>query len=107
MSKTFVSEFKRWPGSVTFYDPLTLPQVVAFQEATYAASRIENATAKQHQQVLLPAILTCVERWEIEGVEADADKFPASPMAETDRFFSWLYGSLISIAVGSEGDPNE
>jgi len=57
----------------------------------------------------LPAILGCVEKWEIENIpeKPTLETFPASPRAETHKLIDWLFRELLTVYFGEATVPNE
>jgi len=109
MSKRIDSPVKRFPGSVTLHDPLTYPQVIAFQDATAAAGAMGETTWMKLRLALLPGILACVENWEVEGVpEAPTiDNFPATPLVSSGELVNWLQEEITGLLIEAETVPNE
>src|SRR3990172_7386952 len=86
MSKLIISPSKRWPGTVTIADPLTMPQAELIEEGMGTSpEKTEGAKpgrwllafAKHH----LPMILACVEKWELANFPeiVTPETFPISP----------------------------
>ena len=109
MSKKIESPVKRFPGSVTLYDPLTYPQVIAFQDATAAAGELEKATWMKLRFALMPGILACVDSWEVEGVpeKPNVDNFPATPLVSAGELVNWLQEEITTLLVEADTVPNE
>lgn len=57
----------------------------------------------------LPAILGCVENWELENIpeKPTLETFPASPRAETHKLIDWLFHELLTVYFGEATVPNE
>jgi hypothetical protein len=110
MSKVITSPVKRWPGTVTLSDPLTFPQVIAFQDAIDVADELgSSATVSKYNQALLPGVLECVEAWELENFPSPVgmDNFPATPRKASSDLIGWLVTELVKLFTDSEPDPNE
>ena len=109
MSKRIESPVKRYPGSVVLHDPLTYPQLIAFQNAITEAQAVGETTWVKLRQALLPGILACVESWNIEGVpeEPNMDNFPATPIVSAGNLVNWLQESITALLVEAETIPNE
>jgi hypothetical protein len=110
VSKIVASPIKRWPGTVTLCDPLTFPQVFALQDAFEAVSALEKPTLERLNYALLPAMLECVERWDLAGFPArpaPAD-FPASPKSvreDAAALIAWLIEEIRLLFAESEAVP--
>ncbi len=111
MPKRISSPSSRWPGFVTFSDPLTLPQALAWEKAVRnAQDRTADATITDYNYALLPGICACVEKWELEKLEnLTPDNFPATPRKASIELITWLMNEVSRIYVGEEekADPNE
>jgi hypothetical protein len=110
MPKTITSPIKRFPGSVTLFDPMTLPQAEAINEAR----RYFFDNKKEQGQYVsnldldkprIPAILACVEKWELENFIPDP--FPMSPQAARHKLINWLWDEIVKIYDEEEEIPNE
>jgi hypothetical protein len=100
MSKIITSPVKRWSGSVTLYDPLTIPQAMAFEDALDLARAEENKdfTRAKIGQLLLPGICACVEKWELDGLGiVTPENYPASPKLSSAMLLSWLMGEITTL----------
>ncbi len=131
MGKIITSPVKKWPGTVTLSDPLSLPQAVKFQESirdarnTYNKAfeaagidtdlqnakevdfeKIELSTAEL-SEVRLEAVLDCVEEWNLEGIESPPNPFPGSPAISSARLMQWLIGEITKLLTEDEEAPNE
>jgi len=110
LSKVITSPVKRFSGTVVLSDPLTYPQVFAFQDALEAIKELGgDANYLRVQYAALPGILKCVEEWHLEGVPAHpgADNFPATPMASAAQLISWLFGEISKLNDEAENVPLE
>jgi hypothetical protein len=109
MSKVITSPVKKWPGSVTLADPLTLPQATAFEDALDIARAEENKdlTRAKIAGMLLPGICACVEKWDLEGLEIiTPENYPASPKLSSALLLSWLMGEITSLFKEADEIPN-
>jgi hypothetical protein len=108
MSKTIVSPVKRWPGTVRLSDPLTFPQVFAFQDSIEAAKEADS-NVMQSNAAWLPGILACVEAWELDSFPKNPtpESWPATPPASAARLIAWLIGEIGDLFAEAEPDPNE
>lgn len=57
----------------------------------------------------MPAVLSCVEKWEIVGVPeiVTLDNFPASPRKASHELIEWIYRELLKVYFGEAAIPNE
>lgn len=111
MSKVITSPIERWKGSVTIADPLTIPQVQAI-EAGMTIPEVGNDGRywlSVTDAMQLPAILACVEKWELENFpeKVTAENFPASPRGDSHKLVEWLFESIRKIYFGEIAVPNE
>lgn len=127
MSKRIISTVKKFPGSVTFCEPLNLAQVFAIEDAKDAIVdqpdskflvKIQELAGKEYQQItwssrgdalFLPAICLCVEKWELEGLPENVtpDNFPMTPRVDSSALVNWLWSELDKIYTGEIDIPNE
>lgn len=110
MSKQITSPLKRWPGSVVIADPLTIPQA-QFIEAglKQPAQKGEKVFFTALDVMKLPAVLACVEKWELENFPpaVGMDNFPASPRKDSHLLVDWIFGELLKVYSGEAIVPNE
>ena len=109
MSKVITSPSKRWAGTVTISDPLTISQAqlieAGMRQPETEGGRVWMSVIDGNQ---LPAIFACVEIWNIEGFEGiTPDTFPASPRKESHEFIDWLFKQILSVYLGEAVIPNE
>ncbi len=131
MSKVITSPVKKWPGTVTISDPLSLPQAVKFQQAIRDAAALmrkalvdagidvslEKAKDKDFDKVALStlqvnevygeAILDCVEEWNLEGPEFPQNHLPGTPGVSAGKLSSWLIKEITALFKEDEEVPNE
>jgi hypothetical protein len=111
MPKRVSSPSLRWPGEVVFFDPLSLPQALAWEHAIRDSQNLDrdNITITDINYALLPGICACVEKWELDRLGDPPDPFPASPRKESIELMDWLIGEITAIYSGEEekADPNE
>ena len=101
MPKTVECPVKRWPGSVTFRDPIPLADIVHFEAAIRDVQELEGVTEAQVEVRLVPALVSCVEAWELGGGFAP-DPFPGTPRAASAQLVAWLIAEIIKIYRGDE-----
>jgi hypothetical protein len=111
LSKRITSPSQRWPGSVVLFDPLTLPQALAWEKAVRHTQQLgEDITLTDINYAMLPGICACVEKWELEGLDqVIPESFPASPRKDSIALCSWLIKEVTAVYIGEEekADPNE
>lgn len=116
MTKTLTSPVKRFSGTVELSDPLTFPQYMAWSKAVEAAVVMrENVTVATVgyddivTEVMLPAILACVEAWHIAGVpdKPTVETFPATPRMSAGRLIAWLAGEIGAVISEEDEEKNE
>lgn len=124
------SPVKRWPGTVTIPEYLTIPQAMAFEDAINNAkdllpevtpviigedNKFPELTKEQKEYVdvklssswanaVLPGILACVNEWNLEGL--DKDNFPATPKVSRIELLSWLMGEISKLYNEADEIPN-
>ena len=106
MSKVVTSPVKKWPGTVTLADPLSFPQALAFEDAIDAVRALEDPSTQRVNYTLLPAVLMCVEKWELEGLGNPPDPFPATPAQASAQLLAWLVGEVSALFREAEDVPN-
>ena len=111
MPKVVISPSLRWPGQISVSSPLNLPQALAWEKAIRTAQAVaENGTLTDYNYAVLPGIIACVEKWELEGIgDPTPDTFPASPRKASIELITWLMTEVSRVYVGEEekADPNE
>ncbi len=113
MSKQIKSPVKKWPGTVTLHDPLSLPQVVAVQDALESAKALaedgdlEKLGLAEFHNALLPAIEDCIEIWEMEGLDDPPNPFPGTPRKSAAELMNWLSTEVVALFNEAEAVPNE
>lgn len=108
MPKSIASPIKRWPGTVTLSDPLTYSQVFSWEDALAAVQALEQPTQARLNAALLPAILACVEQWQLERFPTapTAGNFPATPAQSAARLIAWLIQEISSLYREADEIPN-
>jgi hypothetical protein len=109
MAKVIISPVKRFSGSVTLSDPLTFPQALAVESAIRKGQALgDEGTHLQFDNVLLPAVLACVQEWNIAGVDNPTpETFPATPRTASAELIAWLIGEVMALYKDAEELPNE
>jgi hypothetical protein len=109
MSKIIRSTLKRWAGTVTIADPLTLPQAETFQESMDLPE--EGLKPQKYllelDKIRVPGILACVEKWELENFELLPDGgLPFSPRLDTHKLIAWIHNEIRAVFLGELEVPN-
>jgi len=111
MTRLITSPVKRWPGTVTIADPITLPQYIAWCDALDVVNRVKNngaATGPRRIQAVLPGVLACVTDWQIEGLPLPtAETWPMKPRAACVELANWLFKEVSRVIDEEESLPNE
>jgi hypothetical protein len=96
---------------VEIHDPLTYPQVIAFQEAIseVANMRDSDPSLQQLHFALLPGIFACIKEWNIENLPEDVspENFPAIPPLKSAEFVDWLREEIMLMFIEAEEIPKE
>lgn len=105
--RIFQSPVKRFPGSVNLPDAYTFSQLIAWEQALDAA-QADGQSNNQQWQALLPGILACVERFEINGLpeQPTVDTFPATPRKSVGLLLRWLIDCVGAVIAEDEDAPN-
>lgn len=126
---------QRWAGTVTLADPLTMHQARAIEMSNKTPPEIERLLADladlkekhgedseevkafnrkrvaniYYDDFQLPAILSCVEKWELKDFPETVtlDNFPASPRGDSHLLIAWLFGEVLKVFYGESIIPNE
>jgi hypothetical protein len=108
MPKIIPSPVKRWPGTITIADPLTMPQYMAWMECNEQAQAVEGVQRKP--SAFLPGILPLVEKWDLGGgfnCSPTVDTFTATPALSMIKLVSTLIGEIWDIVNAEDESPNE
>lgn len=95
---------------MTIADPLTMPQAQAIEATIKQIEGGENGKTwlSVVDGMQLPAVLACVEKWELSNFPANvtADTFPASPRADSHKLIAWLFAEVFKVYIGEAEIPN-
>lgn len=109
MTRAFTSPVKRWPGTIALADPLTFPQLLAFEQAVGQAQAViaREGTQAEYDAALLPGLLACVAEWHLEGLSATLtpETFPAVPRKASNALIAWLSRSVGQLIREDEALP--
>ena len=100
MSKVIQSPIKRFPGSVTLYDPVPYPNFIEWEKAI----RSECDNNPEKQLIMWGGVKAMVEKWEIP--EFDIEKPVATPRVAVINLLSWLVTEIGKIINEVEESPN-
>lgn len=104
MAKIITSPVPRFPGEVYLAEPPTLPAVSQFEQAILAGRQLmqdhtpEGAvlpvglSQSRYYQEVLPGVLACVERFQIQGIPENptVENFPYKPRKAAEQLVGWL-----------------
>ena len=105
MSKVIKSPVKKWPGNITISDPLTFPQVQAIEDAIGDDGEIKKLRGTKLDARILPVVLMCVEKWDLENFTHDP--FPASPRVASSTLIAFVFNAILEVYTGEKDIPNE
>jgi hypothetical protein len=110
MPKTVECPVKRWPGSVTFKDPIPLPDCMALERAFRQSEEWKAASYEplrsEADGLWIPVILACTEKFDLEGGFTSAP-FPGTPKVSSAVLIAWLVTQIATIYrdEGEETSP--
>lgn len=114
MPKTVTSPIKRFSGSVTLADPMTLPQAEAISEVhryffDNRKQKGEYISLLDLDKPRITALLVCVEKWELQGISngVTLETFPMSPDKTRHKLVDWLWLEVNKIFDEEDTVPNE
>ena len=111
MPKVIRSPVEKYPGTVTLSDPLNFPQLIAFQDAIDEVGNLSSGETSwlKLRYALLPGLIACVEKWELEGVaeHPTVDTFPATPLRPAGELIDWIQEEVTALLLEAETVPNE
>lgn len=95
MARIVQSPVSRFPGSVTLADPLTLPQVIALEDAFDQQEAQQQAGQRYRSRLFqpyVPVICSVVVEWNLENFPKTVtpETFPSSPRGATADLIEWL-----------------
>ncbi len=102
---------KTYNGSVSVFDAFTLSQVELIEAAVYDVPEVRDGKVRitDIDRPRLPAILACVEKWEVSGFHETltADNFPLTPRRETHNLIEKIFSAIADVYNGEKEIPNE
>jgi len=110
MSKT-IQITGKWAGSVTFADPLNIPQAQLIEAGMKMPEGGENGRIwlSVIDAEKIPAIIGCAEKIELSNFPEAVtfETFPASPRKESHDLIDKLFAELLTVYFGAAKIPNE
>jgi len=108
MSKSVTSPVKKWPGKVILADPITFPQLYAFEDSVDQIQNNREISRDRADGIWIPGILACAEKWDLENFpkEPTVENFPASPRIASSKLIAWLVAEITKIYQEAEELPN-
>jgi len=125
MPKVIQSPVTQFPGTVTLYDPLTMPQVVIIDECLLNRRQYfeevdidggergyvlkGDTFPSAPDTVGVGAIVECVQEFALKNFpdKVTAETFPGSPRGPSRELISWLILEIIKVYNGETEIPNE
>ena len=109
MPKTITSPVDKWPGTVTLHDPLTFPQVLAFQDAIDEVRGLSGEpTVSRVNYTMMSGVCICVEAWDLSGgfpEHPTPETFPATPRTSSAELASWLISEITDLFAEANEVP--
>lgn len=109
MPKVISSPVAKFPGTVTLADPLTFPQLLAFEQAVEQAQAViaREGTQAEYDAALLPGLLACVVACDMAALPPTLtpENFPAAPRKASNALIAWLSRSVGQLIRGDEALP--
>lgn len=124
MGKIITSPIKRFAGTVTLADPLTYPQLIAWedcidrarahepepdaQDSEKSLRYVDIARRPRLSQIMLPGIIACVEKWELAGFPENVteETFPSTPRISAGLLLVWLIDEINKLYDETGEIPN-
>jgi hypothetical protein len=115
MSRKIEINTKTFKGSVTIADPITIPMALLIDEAMGPPPEKKEQDGNTKKVWLtpidvriLPAVLACVEKWEVSGIPENVteDTYPASPRADSHSVLMDIFNELMRVYFGDLNVPN-
>jgi len=120
MGKKIESPVEKFSGYVIISDPMTMPQVLAIEEALITSNAFFDD--KKGNRILKPDVLwsapdkeylkgaiLCVEEWHLGNMPESitSDTFPFTPRAASRQLIHWLFDEVLKVYAGEIEVPNE
>lgn len=103
---------KTYNGSVNVLDAFTLSQVELIETAVFDMPKVQDGKVRltDIDRPRIPAILACVDAWEIVGVgfpeNVTIETFPLSPRRETHNLIEKIFAQIEKVYNGELDIPN-
>jgi len=106
-----ISPVEKFPGFVVLPEFMTLPQVIAFEDAIKQAEELkEGGTVRRSRldQINLPVIFAIVKEWHVDGVPEtpDTESMPLTPRVASATLIAWIWGEITRLYIGEIEIPN-
>ncbi len=77
-------------------------------EAAGAINKDGRVLLSVYDNILIPAVLACVEKWNLSGFPelVTYETFPATPRRASSDLLRWLWGEIYSVYLGEIDIPN-
>jgi len=107
MTKTITCPVERWAGEIILHDPLTLPMVAAWEEASIEARSKKSLTAKH--VAYWPGLSACVKEWHLKDFpeRPTMESWPTKPYEDRHAMIVWLIGEINALYNDATTIPNE
>ena len=120
MGRKIESPVEKFAGHVVIADPMTMPQVLAFEDALIKAGAFyeeengmrilkRDAMWGAPDSVYMSGVFPCVEEWKLKNVpeNPDKDNFYFSPRPASHTLVQWLVNEILKVYWGEVEVPNE
>lgn len=104
------SNSKRWPGSVTITEQLTLPQVELIESALEPLQDSgKQVFFTAIDKNTIPAIIACVEKWDLKNFPDPValETWPMQARKESHMLIRLIWEAVIQVYIGEQEVPNE
>ena len=117
------SPIKRWAGWIELPDYLTLPQIIAWNDAFETARQFtterkrDETTGKivravtdapNYYHAMLRGVCPIVVKWELNGgVQFTAETFPATPIKSAQALARWVVDAVADLIMAEDEDPKD
>jgi len=88
-------------------DPLNFEQAMAYEDAIMAVGALVAPTQTRVDATMLPALLSCVAEWELNGIPTHPtmSTFPSTPRKDTAQLIAWLVREISELYQESQAVP--
>lgn len=104
MSKTVTSPVDKFPGTVTLWDPIPLPRVLAYEASIAKIRALEASSNSTISEACIPGILQCIEEINIEGFPENVtfENWPFTPRWAAAKLVAWIMKEIDIIVDGEQ-----